>query len=467
MSDFHEDCKRQLLAAAETLFGPPAASPPAASPPAASPARRAPTTRRVPLIAAIVLGALLLAAAAFAATQIIGVGAPVSASHRQQRPSRSTGVGVPVPGVGGRPASVRLLAISVPDPAGGLPWGMRIVRTTRGLVCVQVGRLLDGRLGVLGQDGQFDDDGLFHELPADVLDPDTCSQPADYDLYTSEGLPASGALPGPVRSCLYPGAPRLRPSEPQPCPAGDERMIAFGVLGPHAVSVSYRVQGAVRTVATTGDLGAYLVVLRQPPIRFSALELGPARRRITPAMALERFPSLGSSSSLLGRFPIEPQSSLVSTLTFRFARRVCRTGAQAGASELPECTSSIARTPRFVPFIPPGLHAAISVEARKVAGGYDLELAFIAPAAVFDASTAYGVQITMPDAPACGRGGVSGQSIERDVARGQSVHVTELVGQPPGCHGVVHGRVVFGRQPDAFTGPVSGETIGRFSFDLP
>jgi hypothetical protein len=233
------------------------------------------------------------------------------------------------------------------------------------------------------------------------------------------------------------------------------------------VSVSYRVQGAVRTVATTGSLGAYLIVVRQPQIRPSALELGPSRRRLSPAMALERFPSLGSSSSLLDRFPIETQSSLLTTLTFRFGRRVCRTGAEAGPGGLPPCTSSIARTPTFLPFIPPGLHAAIAVEARKVAGGYDLELAFIAPAAVFDASTAYGVQITMPDAPACGHGGVSGQSIERDVARGHSVHVTELVGQPPGCHGVVHGRVVFGRQPDAFTGPVSGETIGRFSFDLP
>ncbi len=38
-------------------------------------------------------------------------------------------------------------------------------RTTRGVGCLQVGRLLDGRLVALGQDGAFGNDGRAHELP--------------------------------------------------------------------------------------------------------------------------------------------------------------------------------------------------------------------------------------------------------------------------------------------------------------
>lgn len=439
MSDFHSDYKQQLVSAAGTLF----------AAPAARPKRRIGRPRHVPLLVGIGVGALLLAAAALAATHIIGFGSPVTASRAPglERPSVSTGIGVPVAGARSRPASAQLLAISVPDPGGGLPWGMRVVRTTRGLVCVQTGRLLDGRLGVLGRDGEFEDDGLFHELPVGVLDPDTCSQPAEHALYRAE-MPAAGSLPGPTRACLAPGEPRTTGSDLPPCPAQDERTVAFGVLGPHAVSVSYKVDGHVRTTATIGSLGAYLIVL-------------PPSRERSGAWAL------GSSSGPLGTFPIETQSSLVSTLVFRFGDHRCQTGDERQPGGSPACTRSNTRTPIFAPFIPRGLHARIALTAHGTAGGYDLDLTFVAPVAVFDASTAYGVQVTLPRERACGHGGLSGQSIERDLARGQLVHVTEFVAQPPGCHGVVHGRVIFGRQPDAFTGPVDSEVIGRFSFDLP
>ena len=250
MSDFNSDYKQQLLTAAGTLFNTPAERP-------------ARLRRRVPLLAMIAFGALLLAAAALAASGIIGVGAPVVANHQHGTPSAATGVGIPVSGAMSGHGSVQLLPVSVADPAGGLAWGMRIVRTTRGLVCVQVGRLRDGRLGVLGQDGEFHDDGLFHELPAGVLDPYTCSQPGYYVLYRSEGLPASGAMPGPAKSCLYPGAPRRHHADPRSCPAGDERMIAFGVLGPHAAQ--RHLQAAGRDADGRDDGLARRLPDRSPP----------------------------------------------------------------------------------------------------------------------------------------------------------------------------------------------------------
>ncbi len=113
---------------------------------------------RLPLIAFACL--LASATVALAASGVILSGAPV---RPEGRLSPGVGEGVPASGAS------QLLALRVPDPEGGLPWGMRIVRTTRGEVCVQIGRIQNGRLGELGIDGVFHDDGRFHPLPADVL----------------------------------------------------------------------------------------------------------------------------------------------------------------------------------------------------------------------------------------------------------------------------------------------------------
>lgn len=442
MNDFHSDYKKQLETAAETLF----------ATPTLRPRPKIGRSRHVPLLAAIAFAVLLLAAAAIAASRIISFGAPVSAPHAgdgRELPSVSTGVGVPVAGANGSPVSAQPLAISVPDPGGGLPWGMRIVHTTMGLLCMQIGRLLDGRLGILGQDGEFDDDGLFHELPATLLDPDTCVPPTVWTILSEAGLPASGALQSPSKSCVAPWL-RSRSSGPKSCPAGDERLIGFGVLGPHAVSVSYRVGDRLHTAATVGGLGAYLIVLRVPP-----------------ALA-QNIPALGGKSGPLGGFPIGAgRGEVISRLLFRFGRHFCQTGFDRQPDGPPQCTNSIAHKGLPVPVIPGGLHTPVALRARSVPGGYDLHVTFVAPAAVTDASVAYGVEVTRPSSSACGRGGVWGQSIERDVVRGQILHVSEFVPQPPGCRGVVHGQVVFGSEDGALHLIGRDETIGRFSFLLP
>jgi hypothetical protein len=441
MSDFHNDCKRQLVTAAGSLFDAPGA-------PRGLEIRR---PRRMPLLAIIALAALALAAAAFGATQIIGFGAPVTPAHApgREQPSRTTGVGLPVANGEGSPASAQPLAISVPDPGGGLPWGMRIVRTSRGLLCPQVGRLLDGRLGVLGQDGEFKDDGLFHELPASALEPNTCITPSAWSMLSDVGVPAAGALQSPTTSCLAPWL-RVRPPGAPRCPGGDERLIGFGLLGPHAVSVSYMTDGRLHTVATAGRLGAYLVVL---PV---------------PAKLAHNVPVLGGKGGLLGGFPIGAGAGeVVSRLTFRFDGRLCQTGFDRRPDGPPQCTTQLAAQRRLVPRIPRNLHTPVALHAHRAPGGYELELAFTAPAAVRNASIAYSVQITRPSSPACGRGGVWGQSIERDIARGQTLHVSEFVPQPPGCHGVVEGQVLLAAQNGALPLLNSrAEAIGRFAFDL-
>jgi RNA polymerase sigma factor (sigma-70 family) len=414
---------------------------------------------RFSAFAAVALAVLLLAAAAFAATRLIGFGAPVRLTGEQRQRAPSVGIGIPVGGARSPHGAARLLSIAVPDPGGGLPWGMRIVRTTRGLVCVQIGRLLDGRLGVLGEDGAFADDGLFHELPVGVLDRFTCGEPTNFTVYDAAALPASGAMPGPHPSCLYPGSGRGEGIDGPTCPARDERDVAFGVLGPHAVSISYRVRGGLRTVPVTSGYGAYLIVRSQPPLS-------------TPLNG-----SLSTSSFPRERFPFEYQRSLLSAIVFRFGGHLCQTGDELLPAGPRPCTMASSHVieqaagGRAKESGPPAAGAvrptAVSVKARKMPHGYQLTLAFAAPIAVHSAASAYAVEHTPPQTAACGEQGTSGIPIERDVARGQLIRVSVFVEQRPGCHGVVRGRVIYGSQSDPLSGPAPGETVGRFAFTLP
>ena len=109
--------------------------------------------RAAPVLLAVLLGG---AAVAFA-SGLFSFGAPVAATPVFS--DAQVGLGAVVPG------SVRLLAIATPDPQGGPAWGLRVLSTTRGAGCVQVGRLVDGKLVALGQDGAFDNDGRAHALP--------------------------------------------------------------------------------------------------------------------------------------------------------------------------------------------------------------------------------------------------------------------------------------------------------------
>jgi hypothetical protein len=66
-------------------------------------------------------------------------------------------------------------ALRVADASGDLlAWGLRTFRTTRGYACVQLGRMQGDRLGIVGRDGAFGDDGCFHALGPQVLDRGDC-----------------------------------------------------------------------------------------------------------------------------------------------------------------------------------------------------------------------------------------------------------------------------------------------------
>lgn len=193
-------------------------------------------------VIAVVL-AMAGAAIAVAATGVLN-GSPV----KQQGPAiPNAGIGVPTRG------GSSLLALRAADPQGGLPWGMRLVHTTRGEICVQIGRVEDGQLGQLGIDGAFHDDGRFHPLAPDIL-PET-----------SDSGDVSCNLAAPIRIGIWASGDRsAAPNSPEQTSfrptATDLRSISWGLLGAHAVSITYHTAAGIQTRPVSPGTGAYLIV---------------------------------------------------------------------------------------------------------------------------------------------------------------------------------------------------------------
>lgn len=168
-----------------------------------------------------------------------------------------------------RPGHSRLLPIRVADPQGGPPWGLRLVRTTRGDTCVQLGRVQGGELGSLGIADAWDDDHEFHAISPSARDAEDCgSTDAEGHGFVNRGIlgeSASANLGGDwirgaqASGCRLPvgGGNASLPT----CPAGTNRIVFYGLLGPDAVSVTYRTPaGRLATERTIGGVGAYLLV---------------------------------------------------------------------------------------------------------------------------------------------------------------------------------------------------------------
>jgi len=224
--------------------------------PAPAPFRR--LTRRARWRGALRLRGLLIVPA----LAILGTGAAVASGILLI--GAPTGPKVPPVATAGNgaatAASAKLLPLRVADPVGGLPWGLRSVRTTRGDVCLQVGRLADGTIGALGEDGSFGDDHRFHPFSVNYQNQLACT-PLDahghgFNITDILGLPTSAMDGG---GCLA----RLSRRNQMPCPGQETRDVYFGLLGPEAVSITYAAaDGHTVTDPTVEPDGAYLIVTR-------------------------------------------------------------------------------------------------------------------------------------------------------------------------------------------------------------
>jgi hypothetical protein len=206
---------------------------------------------------AAVLAVLVIATPAVAAVSgWFSVGKPNPAGHAS--PAAGTGAV--------RAGTARMLPIRIADPGGGPRWGLRLVRTSRGDTCLQLGRVEHGEIGSLGINGAWDNDHEFHEIPANAAYADVCgaTDAVGHGYFNDAQLgDNNNANPFPDHDCRIRGAGGGGSQLAAVCPAGSNRLVFLGLLGPDAASIVYKKPGGgLGTERTVGGVGAYLLVFR-------------------------------------------------------------------------------------------------------------------------------------------------------------------------------------------------------------
>jgi hypothetical protein len=173
------------------------------------------------------------------------------------------------PGQPRKAQRLELLGLRVPDPAGGPPWGIQLAFSQAPLgtaVSIEIGRIANGRIGVIGEDNAYHDDGRFHPAtaPADLMNP------AMYPIGGSIRTPAlqntnTFDLVLPAVASASQGCSTTTLSDYADCPQHDLRTIVAGFVGLTARTVTIAGNGIRETQPLTpNDHGFYLLVLDNP-----------------------------------------------------------------------------------------------------------------------------------------------------------------------------------------------------------
>jgi hypothetical protein len=262
---------------------------------------------------------------------------------------------------------------------------MRVVHTTRGYLCVQIGRVDHGRLGELGIDGAFHDDGRFHPLPLDAL-PRAVSfqQGFDIDCNPEAKTDFAADILG-----LQPSAAN-NPRAGVGKPAG-RREISFGLLGPKAIQIAYRSGSQTLTSKLLPGLGAYLIVQQ--------------------ATSGER---LGSISSTFGgaTLPTHPDGALTA-ITYRYGAKTCTDTGQKDVLHACGLSEGPPPKPAPLPAVQEPLRVHLTVRHHVVTAAV---ISFRAPYPVTSDGESYSLGARTCD-------GYVGPSSERDLARGATVRI--------------------------------------------
>ena len=318
------------------------------------------------------------------------------------------GAGLPLPG------QSKLLPLQVPDPYGGLPWGMRVVQTTRGLVCVQIGRVQNGQLGELGTDGAYHDDGAFHPVGPGVL-PAYTGGATQAGVTSERGncvladgvVTGNGEAWGSAVAAEFTGVSENAAfaQERKPGPAQTRRDIAYGILGPHAISVSYREGNAIHTEQVARGVGAYLIVQRAA------------------AGSTQQGQGEAPGTDTPGEGP--GTSGVLTIITYEHHGKICENGYNAATGQHVKIQHPCPPPnpyPRSLQVTPPGSFVRHPNVALKVSHGNVIaaELSFSAPFPVTSAAEDYSLQVKPC---ANGREGGGGEVLDHNVAQGATVRL--------------------------------------------
>jgi hypothetical protein len=391
--------------------------------------------------------ALVVAAGAAFGAGLIELGTPAKLPFSVLSGPRE-GYGVLVAG------TARLLPIAAPDPAGGPDWGMRELSTTRGEGCLQLGRVVDGKLGALGQDYAFHDDGRFHELPVSGDENGCSALDAKGRLFTNvtaDARPASAwigtgqALGGcvPPTAGPYEKGLRLTASErklglrPVPiCRQSDLRNIYYGLLGPDAKSITYVLGGQRHTLDTVGNEGAYLFVTRAS------------------AHQLLNFANAGTAD-------VVPVDGPIKEIHYRNGS-TCHLTSKSWIGGAYACTPSMAVpvgyiAPQSLSYTHQQAQTPLEVELiRTHDGRYELHMAIRSRVALTNAETGYDFIWSVPGALHENRGEYRTES---DIAAGQTVSTTTCP-LPPG---LIHGTVSLHEPNEIFKS--KSEVVYAFKYE--
>ncbi len=384
-------------------------------------------------------------------------------------------------------SSVQLAAV-VPDAEGSGPaWGIKTYRIQGDQTCFQVGREQSGRIGAVGAYGSFGNDGRFHPFTFSDVGFGTCV-PTDADQHAFDNVayanaPASAS--GEPCQTFTRGFPPHLParikarvtaqSHAPDCEPRNQRLVAFGLLGPDATSVTYRTAHGTATTRTHGPDGAYLIV--EP---------------VDPAICGTQCGYFGGGAGTAMSLPV----GLIATITYRDAP-TCHgpslTNSFRTLRSLDDCRDVGYVAPPHAKVTEAGVASPISVRALPGDGpfcGNDegglwyvckpgeiplggtspvivLRVSFIARVAVDNAFSGYDVQVKNPG-NCGGSGGALNQHVEKDA------RVTVQQTLQTRCKGTFHGTVEYipnigpngANRPLADRGGEGALTVGTFTYQL-
>ncbi|HEV2981641.1 MAG TPA: hypothetical protein VGX51_09435 [Solirubrobacteraceae bacterium] len=443
-------------------------------------------------VAPAIVAVMVLGGAASGAL-LIATGRPLPpASVLPANPE--TGLGQPLAD------SVAPVPIRAPDPEGGPAWGMRVLRTTRGLVCLQGGRIVNGQLGGLGTGYAFGADGRFHPfLPADAIATDACPAvgsrapaflPGPPVIVTANALPLAGenVAPGDQVHCDLPGQSDWGVR----CPQSELREVAMGLLGPAVAAIEVSAPSGSFTVRPYGPDGAYLIVLPPPRDANASMSAGAWQSPFGYASnapggaVLEVVYGDGSHCQI-------PPSTPQLQCRARSSREVplpsfAGLSADVQVSYVPRSSHPVWPLLAWARSSTPTTQKAFEPSGGQEGAGPALSVSFRAPVAAPNASTAYAVELHPKEVAGCATPAVIvSQPSQRTIAAGERVQM--MVPLEDRCATSYSGRVFFAKSAGiggesggegplyeaiaaqfgggAQANPMKFPTVGRFQLAVP